>query len=167
MKSFLLSLVLGAALTAAAEDAKVTVLDLNFAVPAPWKVVEPTSSMRKAQLEYPVAGLDAPLSAVFFHFPGGDVPANIDRWKQQVQSTEEPKVEEVEVNGRKVTFFHAVGTYTDPFSGLGAQENYAVIGALIPVEGSGPVTIKLAGPKDAVASITQAFRTMATSPFAK
>jgi hypothetical protein len=166
MKSLLAALSICLTLSAAAEEAKVSVLDLNFAVPAPWKVVEPSSSMRKAQLEYPITGLDAPLSAVFFHFPGGDVPQNVERWKAQVQG-EAAKVEEVEVNGRKVTFFHAVGTYTDPFSGLGAQENHAVLGALIPVEGSGPITIKLAGPKDAVASITQAFRKMATSPFEK
>lgn len=167
MKHLLFALVLGAAASVSAEDAKVTVSDLNFTVAAPWKSIEPSSSMRKAQLQYPVAGLDKPLDAVFFHFPGGDVQQNIERWKGQIQGGGEAKIEEVEVNGKKVTFFHATGTYTDPFSGQGAQENYAMLGALIPVEGSGPVVIKLAGPKDAVASITEAFRKMATSPFAK
>lgn len=167
MKQLLLALVIGSASAVLADDAKVTVSDLNFAVTAPWKSVEPSSSMRKATLQYPVTGLDKPLEAIFFHFPGGDVQQNIDRWKGQIQGGDQPKIEEVEVNGRKVTFFHATGTYTDPFSGQGAQENYAMLGALIPVEGSGPVVIKLAGPKDAVASITEAFRKMATSPFVK
>jgi hypothetical protein len=162
----LLSLIAVASLTAQ-EAQKVTVADLNFAVSDPWKSVPTTSSMRKATLQYPVAGLDKPLEAVFYHFPGGDVPANIDRWKGQVQSADAPKVEEVDAGGTKVTIFHSVGVYTDPFSGLGPQENYALLGALIPVEGSGPIAIKLAGPKDAVESIKEAFKKMVNSPFQK
>jgi hypothetical protein len=166
MKNILLTLIL--AVPVLAQEAQtVAVADLKFAVEAPWKAIEPKSAMRKATLQHAVAGLEAPLEAIFFHFPGGDVQGNVDRWKGQIQGGEAAKIEEVTAGETKVTFFHAVGTYTDPFGGLGPQENYALLGALIPVADSGPVVIKLAGPKDAVASIAEAFRKMATSPFKK
>ncbi|MBL9117215.1 MAG: hypothetical protein JNJ83_19570 [Verrucomicrobiaceae bacterium] len=167
MKSLLLLSLLAAVAVSAQDADKVTVADLNFAVTAPWKSIAPSSSMRKATLQYPVDGLEKPLEAIFYHFPGGDVPSNIERWKGQIQGADAPKVEEVTVGTTKVTFFHATGTYTDPFAGLGAQENYAMLGALIPVEGSGPVAIKLAGPKAAVDSIKEAFKKMVSSPFQK
>jgi hypothetical protein len=109
----------------------------------------------------PAAGLDKPLEANFFQF-GGDVDSNLARWKGQVQGAE-PKVEHAEVNGKKVTFYHAVGTYNDPFGGQGPQADYALMGAMIPVEGAGPIVIKLAGPKDAVASVQEAFKAMVSS----
>ncbi len=168
MKPLFLTLVLGLASLAAAQDAdKVTVADINFTVAPPWKSVAPSSSMRKAILTYPVDGLDKPLEAIFFHFPGGDVQTNLDRWKGQIQGAEPAKIEEVEIEGHKVTFFHAVGTYTDPFGGQGAQENYAMLGALIAVADSGPVVIKMAGPKDAISSLKDAFKKMVTSGFKK
>ena len=77
------------------------------------------------------------------------------------------KTEEVEAGGKKITVFKGTGTYTDPFGGLGAQENFALIGALIPMEGSGPVVIKLAGPKEATLGLLDALKKLATSPFAK
>lgn len=150
-----------------AEDAKVDVSGLKFTVPAGWKSVEPTSAMRKAVLQVTVAGSEKPLDAIFFHFPGGDVETNVGRWKGQLSGTVDTKTEVVEAGGKKVTIFQGTGTYTDPFAGLGAQENYALIGALIPVDDSGPIVIKLAGPKDATLGLLEALKKMATSPFAK
>ena len=43
----------------------------------------------------------------------------------------------------------------------------ALIGALIPVDDSGPVVIKLAGPKDATLGLLDALKKLAASPFAK
>ena len=167
MKHLLLALCLGLSVSAFADDAKVDVDGLKFTVPAGWKSVEPTSAMRKAELQVTVAGVDKPLSAVFFHFPGGDVETNIGRWKGQLTGTVDTKTEEIEAGGKKVTIFQGTGTYTDPFGGLGAQDNFALIGALIPVDDSGPVVIKLAGPKDATLALLDALKKLATSPFAK
>ena len=165
MKRVLLALCLGLSLSAFAEE--VDVDGLKFSVPTGWKSVEPTSAMRKAVLQVTVAGVEKPLDAIFFHFGGGDIDSNVARWKGQLSGTAESKTEEVEAGGKKITIFQGTGTYTDPFSGQGAQDNYALIGALIPVEGSGPVVIKLAGPKDATLGLLDALKKLATSPFAK
>lgn len=164
MKRLVLALCLGLSALVSAED--IDVSGLKFAVPAGWKSVEPSSSMRKAQLEITLAGQEKPVSAVFFHF-GGDVAGNVERWKGQLSGTVDVKTEEAEAGGKKVTLFKGTGTYTDPFSGQGAQDNYALIGALIPMDDAGPIVIKLAGPKDATLALFEALKTMALSPFAK
>jgi hypothetical protein len=153
-------------LAAHAEDAaKVSLGDYHFSLGDKWKSIEPSSPMRKATLQITPAGMDKPLEANFFQF-GGDIDSNLQRWKGQVQG-EEPKIENTEINGHKVTFYHATGTYNDPFGGQGPQADYALLGAMIPVEGAGPIVIKLAGPKDAVASVAEAFKAMVSSALPK
>lgn len=164
MKRLVLALCFGLSTLVSAED--IDVSGLKFAVPAGWKSVEPSSSMRKAQLEITIAGQEKPINAVFFHF-GGDVAGNIERWKGQLSGTVDVKTEEADAGGKKVTLFKGTGTYTDPFSGQGAQDNYALIGALIPMDDAGPIVIKLAGPKDATLALFEALKAMALSPFAK
>ncbi len=166
MKTLTLALVLGLSAFVSAQEEKLDVSGLNFVVPAGWKSVEPSSNMRKAQLEISVAGQEKPLTAVFFQF-GGDVDSNVKRWEGQFSGTVDTKREEVEAGGKKVTLFKGTGTYTDPFSGAGAQENYALIGALIPMEDAGPIIIKLAGPKEATLALYETLKKLATSPFAK
>ncbi|MFZ4594318.1 MAG: hypothetical protein ACOYOF_08675 [Verrucomicrobiaceae bacterium] len=164
MKRLALALCLCLSTFVNAED--IDVSGLKFAVPAGWKAVEPSSSMRKAQLEIAVAGQDKPVNAVFFHF-GGDVESNVTRWKAQLSGEVDVKTEEADAGGKKVTLFKGTGTYTDPFSGQGAQDNYALIGALIPMDDAGPIVIKLAGPKDATLALFEALKVMALSPFKK
>jgi hypothetical protein len=167
MKRLLLALSLGLATATFADDAKVDIDGLAFTLPSGWKSVESTSPMRKAQLQVTVAGVEKPIDVIFFHFPGGDVDQNITRWKNQLSGTVDTKTEVVEVGGKKITLFKGTGTYTDPFAGNGAQENYALIGALIPMDDSGPVVIKAAGPKDAALGLIEALKALATSPFKK
>ncbi|MDB6140008.1 MAG: hypothetical protein JWO94_3080 [Verrucomicrobiaceae bacterium] len=167
MKAIFTALLLGLSSLALADDAKLDVDGLSFTVPSGWKSVEPSSAMRKAVLQVTVAGQDKPLEAVFFHFGGGDVDTNVQRWKGQLSGTVEVNSESAEVAGKKITLFTGTGTYTDPFGGLGPQENFALIGALIPMEGSGPVVIKLAGPKEATLGLVEALKKLAASPFVK
>jgi len=167
MKYLLFALCLGLTPVIFAEDAKVEVDGLTFTLPEGWKAVASTSPMRKAQLQVSVAGVEKPIDVVFFHFPGGDVEQNITRWKNQLTGTVEAKTEEVEAGGKKVTIFQGTGTYTDPFAGTGAQENYALIGALIPMDDSGPVVIKAAGPKAAALGLLDALKKLATSALTK
>ena len=167
MKSVLTALLLGLSSLAFSEDAKLDVDGLSFAVPAGWTSVTPSSAMRKAVLQIAVPGLDKPLEAIFFHFGGGDVETNVQRWKGQLSGTVDTSLEAAEVAGKKITIFKGTGTYTDPFGGLGPQENFALIGALIPMDDSGPVVIKLAGPKDAVLGLMEALKKLAASPFVK
>ena len=167
MKILLTALVLGLSSLVFAEDAKLDVDGLSFTVPTGWKSVQPSSAMRKAVLQVTIPGQDKPLEAIFFHFGGGDVDTNVQRWKAQLSGKVDVNSESAEVAGKKITLFTGTGTYTDPFGGLGPQENYALIGALIPVEGSGPVVIKLAGPKEATLGLVEALKKLATSPFVK
>ena len=167
MKHFITALALGLATLTQAADAKLDVDGLSFTIPDGWKSVEPSSAMRKAVLQITVADAGKPLEAIFFHFGGGDVATNVQRWKGQLSGAVDTKTDEVEAGGKKITIFKGTGTYNDPFGGQGPQENFALIGALIPVEGSGPVVIKLAGPKDATLGLLDALKKLATSPFAK
>jgi hypothetical protein len=155
--------------TAFAEDGKLPVAGLNFTYPASWASVPPTSPMRAGTLNITVEGAEKPLEAVFYYFgagQGGDAKANVDRWLGQFASPPESKTEELDANGTKVTLVTATGTYNDGamFGPKTPKENYTLLGAIVPGSDA-PVFIKLTGPKDAVAKISDAFKTMIKSPF--
>lgn len=167
----LLSLLAIVALSAPAlaEDGKLAVAGLNFAFPGAWTSVPPSSPMRAGTLQIPAEGADKPLEAVFYYFgggQGGDTKANIDRWLGQFASPPESKTEELDANGTKVTVVTATGTYNDGamFGPKTPKDNYTLLGAIVPGSDA-PVFIKLTGPKDAVAKIADAFKSLAKSPF--
>jgi len=167
----LLSLLAIVALSAPAlaEDGKLAVAGLNFAFPGAWTSVPPSSPMRAGTLQIPAEGAEKPLEAVFYYFgggQGGDTKANIDRWLGQFASPPESKTEELDANGTKVTVVTATGTYNDGamFGPKTPKDNYTLLGAIVPGSDA-PVFIKLTGPKDAVAKIADAFKSLAKSPF--
>lgn len=167
----LLSLLAVVALSAPAlaEDGKLAVAGLNFAFPGAWTSVPPSSPMRAGTLQIPAEGAEKPLEAVFYYFgggQGGDTKANIDRWLGQFASPPESKTEELDANGTKVTVVTATGTYNDGamFGPKTPKDNYTLLGAIVPGSDA-PVFIKLTGPKDAVAKIADAFKSLAKSPF--
>lgn len=170
MKRLLTLLTLAAlGTTTFAEDGKLPVAGLNFNYPAAWASVPPTSPMRAGTLNITVEGAEKPLEAVFYYFgagQGGDAKANVDRWLGQFASPPESKTEELDANGTKVTLVTATGTYNDGamFGPKTPKENYTLLGAIVPGSDA-PVFIKLTGPKDAVAKITDAFKAMIKSPF--
>ncbi len=170
MKALLIASFLGlAALTARAEDAKLTVGAYTFVLPAPWKEIPNTGMMTKAILNYQVEG-GALLEAKFYDFggPSGGVEANIKRWIGQFEGTPEVKREDLEVNGTKVALLTATGTFLDgpPMSAQKTpRPGYTMLGAVL--EGSSACFIKLTGPKDDVAKMQEAFKKLALSPFAK
>lgn len=172
MKRLLSLLALAALSTSAlAEDGKLAVAGLNFAFPATWTSVPPSSPMRVGTLQITAEGAEKPLEAVFYYFgtgQGGDAQANIARWLGQFASPPESKTEEIDANGTKVTLVTATGTYNDgPMMGPKTpKENYTLLGAIVPGSDA-PVFIKLTGPKDAVAKISDAFKDIIKSPFAK
>ena len=171
MKNTLRTLALLLTLTAVSASAEDTlkVADLTFKTPAPWKVVPTSSPMRAGTLQIPAEGAEKPLEAVFYYFgggQGGDTKANIDRWLGQFASPPESKTEELDANGTKVTVVTATGTYNDGamFGPKTPKDNYTLLGAIVPGSDA-PVFIKLTGPKDAVAKIADAFKSLAKSPF--
>jgi hypothetical protein len=162
MKHFVLPLILSLSSFVLAEEAQPLVVSgVKFTPPAGWKAVEPSSSMRKAQFEITVADQTATLTCAVFQF-GGDVESNLQRWKGQLSADAKIDTEQADCAGAKATLFKGVGTYTDPFGGLGAQENYALIGALI-THDDGPIVIKIAGPKEAALAVYDAVKKMITT----
>ncbi|SKA88358.1 hypothetical protein SAMN02745166_01406 [Prosthecobacter debontii] len=155
-----------------AEDTKISAGNLNFTLPASgWTSVPTSSPMRAATLQITVEGAEKPLEAIFYYFgagQGGDTQANINRWLGQFESPPESKTEELDANGTKVSLVTATGTYMDGamFGPKTAKADYTLLGAIIPGPDA-PVFIKLTGPKDAVAKITEDFKKLSTSPFAK
>lgn len=167
----LLTLIAIATLSTAvqAEEGKLAIAGLNFAYPATWTSVPPTSPMRAGTLQITVEGAEKPLEAVFYYFgagQGGDSKANVDRWLGQFASPPESKTEELDANGTKVTLVTATGTYNDGamFGPKTPKENYTLLGAIVP-GADAPVFIKLTGPKDALAKLADAFKTLIKSPF--
>ena len=167
----LLSLLALAALSssALAEDAKLPAGGLTFTYPSTWTSVPPTSPMRAGTLNIPVEGAEKPLEVVFYYFgagQGGDTKANIDRWLGQFAAPPESKTEDLDANGTKVSLVTATGTYNDGamFGPKTPKENYTLLGAIVPGTDA-PVFIKLTGPKDAVAKISDAFKALIKSPF--
>lgn len=63
----------------------------------------------------------------------------------------------------------ATGTFNDgpPMGAKTPKENYTLLGAIVPTADGNNVFIKLTGPKDAIGKLTESFRAMITSPFAK
>lgn len=171
MKALLIAavLALAAATSAHAEDPKLTLGQFTFSFPAPWKQGEATG-MAKASYTYAVEG-GASLEARFFDFggPSGGVDANIKRWIGMFDGTPEVKREDSEINGVKVALLTATGTFLDgaPMSPQKTpRPDYTMLGAVL--EGAeSSCFIRLTGPKADVAKMQDAFKKMATSPFAK
>lgn len=174
MKRIFTTLLAAAALAASlhAEEGKLEVAGLNFKFGAPWTEAPTTGMFRAGTLTAKVEGLEAPIEAIFYHFPGpgggGGVQANIDRWLGQFASKPESKTEEIDAGGKKITLVTATGTYNDgpPMGAKTPRENYTLLAAIVPTEDSN-IFIKLAGPKDAIAKVAEGFKKMAASPYMK
>ncbi len=165
----LLSLACALSLQGQDKPGKFEVGGLKFAKPAAWKTVEAKGDVRKAQFEIPSAkGADA-AECVFFHFgPGGagGVQANVGRWLQQF--AKEPAVkhaqEQLVVNGVKLTFVLAEGTYLTgpPFGEKVPKANSALLGGIIEAK-DGSLYIRLTGPAATVRDANKDFRAMLES----
>src|SRR5204863_3869276 len=138
--------------------------DFNFTRPAKWEWVEVTSSMRKAQLKVPGTDKSQSAEVVFFYFGegnGGGTKANVDRWLGQFEEKSNPKVEDVTVNKRRVTYVEVEGTYMSgmPGGARTAQPKSMLEGAIIE-SNEGNVFVKMTGPTAIVKEAKAAFRKM-------
>ena len=133
---------------------------LSAVLPAGWKPIAPSSSMRTA--EYQLAGASGgDASLVVFYFgadQGGSVEANIDRWYGQFTQPDGKATQahsrrwEKPVGSLKATLVDITGTYTGGGMGGGAnapQTGYRMLGAIL-VSPRGPFFFKLVGPAAAV-----------------
>ncbi len=140
---------------------------LSAVLPAGWKPMAPSSSMRTAEyLLAGAAGGDA--SLVVFYFgadQGGSVEANIDRWYGQFTqpdgkaTQEHARRREKSVGSMKATIVDIPGTYTGGGMGGGSsapQTGYRMLGAIL-ISPRGPYFFKMVGPAAAVEHWNQSF----------
>lgn len=164
-------LTLAAAPLLAQDAAVVEAGGLKFKYSAPWMLSDTPGMMRVATLLAKAEGADKPLEAAFYVFPGGGggVEANVSRWLGQFATKPESKTEEIPAGDQKITLVTATGTFNDgpPMGAKTPKENYTLLGAIVPTADGNNVFIKLTGPKDAIGKLSESFRAMITSPFAK
>ena len=159
-----LTLVLPARSADAPKDFKVS--SFTFTVPSGWDWVANNSPMRKAVLRFP-SGQTAQAEVIFFHFGpenGGGVQANLDRWIGMFQEPKEKldaKTEEKTVNGRKIHYVQAQGTFMSGMPGRPKtpQPGTMLLGAIIESP-EGAVFIRCTGPVDTVKAADKSFRTL-------
>jgi len=147
----------------AAQDSSraVTFFDLATAAPAQWRSVEPSSSMRLLQMSVPGAnGADAEVVVFFFGAgQGGDVQANVERWRSQFTGADggavEVQIDRFEVADMPVTVAELSGTYTRAVGGRQVEPlaGQTLVAAVVDTErGSLFVQLRCATPRGDVRS---------------
>lgn len=162
-------MVCGAA-NASAEEAKsvsVEVLDsATLEVPAEWERVDPRS--RIVQYEFAVGEEkeDDKKARLTMMAAGGNVEANIERWKGQLTGgdADAQKTQELEVAGHTVHLVDLSGTYTERMGGgpfapgpTVKRPDYAMTAAIIVDESQRKFFVKLIGPESVVKTNREKF----------
>lgn len=106
------------------KDSKGTVVELDglrSKTPSEWKQERPANRMRYRQFQLPkIKGDPNDADLVIYRNLGGNVKANIARWKRQFQPPrgktidEVSKVKEITIAGRKATYLDIHGTFRPP-----------------------------------------------------
>lgn len=162
-------LTLGGAQTQADEPAAAETVSVfgekKLAVPKTWQRTRPQSSIVEHEFVVRTAeGDDAPQARVTMMAAGGDVKANVDRWKTQftggdaaAQKSEEKKVGDwtVHVVDLSGNFKEMVGG--GPFSGgrVVDRPNYAMAGLILVHPQGRKYFVKMTGPADVVKASRQ------------
>jgi len=166
----------GIFLQAQEKAGKVMAGSFIFKYSKPWVEKPSSSSMRAGELTYKFEEGKAleNVHVVFYYFgqgQGGDTGDNIKRWIGQFQGQPKSASEVVEINGTKVTFLTASGTYMEssggPFAGKKtARPNYILLGAVIE-SSQGSVFVKLFGPEKSVEEVKKPFKELVRSALGK
>jgi len=157
-----LFLALFATIAFAEDSAKFKVGAFAFTRPAAWKSIEPTSPMRKAQLQVPGKDGGKPADITFFFFGesnGGGVEPNVQRWLGQVAGKPDTnKTEKQDFNGVKVTLVSAEGSLkAAPMAGIAEEiADAALLGAILE-HAEGAVFVKMTGPAPLVKASREQF----------
>ena len=150
--------------------AELEVAGLKFTTPAGWKAADAARPMSAGSL---VKESDPKLESIFYHFPGGqggDVEANLARWKGQFATEPEAKLERetVKAGDKEIVIATITGTYKG--SSMRPEpvplENHVTIAAIVPGP-EGNVFIRLNAPKDKADAVKADFKALASSPYAK
>lgn len=146
---------------------------VRWTAPAAWKA-EAARPMRAATYSIPnVAGETGTAECVVNYFgpgQGGDVAANIERWRGQVLGADgkpaPAKIDKRTVRGVPITLIDASGTYTGMggpmMAGAKPVAGYRLIGAIVEGPG-GNVFFKLTGPAKTIAAQQKNFEQLLAS----
>ena len=146
---------------------------VRWTAPAAWKA-EAARPMRAATYSIPtVAGESGTAECVVNYFgpgQGGDVAANIERWRGQVLGADgkpaPAKIDKRTGHGVPITVIDASGTYTGMggpmMAGAKPVAGYRLIGAIVEGPG-GNVFFKLTGPAKTIAAQQKNFEQLLSS----
>ncbi len=142
--------------------------ELVLSVPDAWKLGEPSSKFRLAQLEVPAAEGDSEAGEyVVFHFGkggGGGVNANVTRWINQFESEGRTvKVYLGESEKGKYALVDVIGTYNKPIGPPIQMKSEKMpgarmLGVVLQDMAAGDYFIKFTGPEKTVEEATANFR---------
>jgi hypothetical protein len=150
----------GNAQEAAAAESISVFGDAKLEVPSTWERKAPASSIIEHEFVAKSGeGDDAPQARITMMAAGGDVKANIDRWKGQftggdaaAQKTEEKKIGNWTVHIADLSGSFAETMGGGPFSGgkTVKRDNYAMTGVILEHPEGRKYFIKVTGPMDVV-----------------
>ena len=163
----ILLLAMSALFVRAEDAASFTAGGFQFAVPAGWNAVTPSSPMRKAELRVPGpegTGSAGEATITVFHFgpgEGGTVQQNVDRWLGQFGGADAAKgasTAKETIGTVPVTFVRASGTFQSGMPGQPTTplEGQALLGAILESP-NGDVYLKMTGPAPTVDKAEPAF----------
>ena len=119
-------------------------------VPASWKEVKTTSTMRAATWKISHKSENVDVVVYWFGKRGaGGVEANLERWRKQIKTTKDPETQTFDIRkGFKVHMLDARGTYVAPVRPGATERNNKpdsrLVAAVIETAG-GPLYIKAIG----------------------
>ena len=147
--------------------------DGNLTVPGDFKPVAPKSGLIAHEFQASTGdGKEGQTARVTMMAAGGDVKANIDRWKNQFAGGDEKdqKTEEMKIGQWQVYLVDVAGNYAErmgggPFAGgkVVNRENYAMTGAILVHPDGKKYFVKMIGPADVVKANRKSFVTMIKS----
>jgi hypothetical protein len=161
--------IITAALVSTVHAADLEVAGLKFKAGDGWKLAETARPMSAGSL---TKDGEPKSEAIFYHFPGGqggDVEANLARWKSQFAAEPEAKLERenVKAGDKEIVIATITGTYKG--STMRPEpvplENHVTLAAIVPGP-QGNVFIRLNASKDAAEKVKEEFKALAASPYA-
>lgn len=139
---------------------------IALTAPATWKRSKPQSSLVHAEFALPHADKDTVDGRLTVSVVGGTVKDNVDRWKGQfVGKIDDPKIEELEIDGLKATLVDCSGTFGEQKGMSGPvvnRPNYRMVGVLIPL-GDQLYVIKAVGPRETISANVDAINSFVGS----
>jgi len=133
---------------------------ITLVAPAGWDRREASSGFVLAEFYLPKAEGDERDGRLTVSTAGGDVEANIERWRSQFGG--KPKAESrrtTQANGLEITLVDFSGDFQDqrgPFAPATLQPGSRLLGAVIPVEGE-LYFVKVVGPEKTISAHEEEF----------